>query len=65
MKFFTGDTPIECLIPERNVLEPIGFFESKNAWCGCLDAPDYLPAGSSFYARSAEKASSAYIPRPA
>ena len=65
MKFFTGDTPIECLIPERNMLEPIGFFEAQNVWCGCIDAPDYLPAGATFYSTVAEKALIIYTPRPA
>ena len=46
MAFHTGDTPTAALIPAQNMLKALGRDPSWLLFCGCLDAPDYLPAGS-------------------
>lgn len=43
----TGDVPLDALIARRNNLEPLGYLAAKPLWAGCIDAPDFIPAGSS------------------
>ena len=45
--FHTGDTPmIEFGIGANKNFDELGFRERQFMASGCIDAPDYLPAGS-------------------
>ena len=63
--FFTGEIPMESVFDADNMLLPVGYIASSMAWSGCLDAPSYMPAGSSFYSKSASMAAGTICIRPA
>lgn len=44
--FYTGDTPIHALLRDGTPVADPPYSDVKALWCGCIDAPDYLPAGS-------------------
>lgn len=51
--FHTGDLPIDALIDEQNSLHALRHVDSCAAWSGCLDAPGYVPGGSTICVRIA------------
>lgn len=46
LTFATGDIPFESLISKRNNIDDLGFDVSNILWSGCIDAPGFIPAGS-------------------
>ena len=52
---FTGDIPTVALIEFNSDAKPLDglrWVDEKALWCGCIDAPDVIPAGSSKFATS-------------
>ena len=48
--FHTGDISKDFFL--NNIfLRNIRYNDVKTLWSGCIDAPSYLPSGSSFYSK--------------
>lgn len=45
--FYTGDVVTESLLddPKVNAYADLRFIDRLALWSGCIDAPDYIPAG--------------------
>lgn len=47
--FYTGEVPVQHFGPEfgaQPAFERLDYAASRALWSGCLDAPDYIPNGS-------------------
>ncbi len=46
--FFTGDIPTQALLRDtsENTYGALALRHSDALWSGCIDAPGYMPAGS-------------------
>lgn len=52
--FFTGDIPVQDVLSDDTPVDALPFRVRSILWAGCIDAPDYLPAGSACAVRVPE-----------